>query len=183
MEATSTVSHKQAVVDIDDLCDMHDPYDTLCFIKEQVPEFKATVFAIPNRCSEDTLRRYLDTEWLRLGMHGWNHTMGECLSWGPDEAEDKILLAAARGMDEAFRAPKWIISPVVYEVCHSLDIPVADHSESYCLVDPMPLIYRNTPDNPTHFHTWDTCGNGITKSVAKRLARYKTFKFVGEVAE
>lgn len=185
-------SRRPLVVDVDDLCDLHDPYDTLLRLKEADPNFKVTMFAIPNRCSKSLLKRYnKEHEWIRLGMHGWQHTRAECYSWNPKEAADKITHGVARGFDDSFRAPKWMITPVIYDACGELDMPVADHVR-YCM-DPVPPGVKtytyNKPDAPFkafHYHTWNTCGNGINE-VEEELARFlkrggNTYQFVSEAA-
>jgi hypothetical protein len=183
---------KPLVVDVDDLCDLHDPFDTLLCLKEADTNFKVTMFAIPNRCSRSLLKKYeKEHDWIRLGMHGWQHTLAECYSWNPREARDKIEHGVARGFDNAFRAPKWLITPIIYEVCGELGVPVADHVRHS--IDPVPAgvstyTYNkpNAPFKALHYHTWDTCGNGI-KGVSKDLARFlkrggHDYQFVSESA-
>ena len=178
------------VVDIDDLCDQYDPLDPLKEIKDKVPDFKATMFAIPSRCSDKLLKRYMDQdEWLHLGMHGWIHTRGECLSWNPDEAHDKIMKAIGMGYEEAFKAPHWIITPMIYSACAKLKMPVADHMNYRCEIANGPPTYTfNDPDLPYkafHFHTWDTMANGIAECKSELLEFFhhipSEFRWVSEV--
>ena len=179
------------VFDVDDLCDLHDPYDTLCRIKEQVPDFKATMFAIPARCSKQLLSKYdKQRDWIRLGMHGWRHTLGECYSWNPREASDKIERGLALGLDDSFRAPKWLITPIIYAACAEYNMPVADHAR-YCIEHIEGVrVYRynapNTPFRAMHYHTWNTGGTGIElrqTEITNFLKRGgNTFQWVSEAA-
>jgi hypothetical protein len=179
------------VVDVDDLCDQYDPMDTLKRIKEAVPDFKVTIFAIPTRCSDSLLKRYMDEdEWIRIGMHGWVHSRGECLSWNPQEAHDKIMRAIGWGYEEAFRAPHWIITPQVYMACAELNMPVADHWKYRYVAEGKPPAYTfNMPEphfRPFHFHTWDTMANGLEQCEDELVAFLKQapgeYKYVSEVA-
>ncbi len=182
---------RHLVVDIDDLCDQYDPLDTLKVIKDEVPDFKATMFAIPSRCSDKLLKRYFDEDsWLHLGMHGWTHTRGECLSWNPKEAHKKIMKGIGMGFEDAFKAPHWIITPLIYATCAELKMPIADHKNYRCVLEDGPPTYTfNDPDLPYkafHFHTWDTMANGVADCKDEFLEYIKVFpaqfKWVSEVA-
>lgn len=118
-------------VDFDDLCD-ETAYtlSVLEAIKQQYPTFKATLFAIPKRCSPQLIEEAKKhSEWLALAPHGWRHTRGECLAWTKPEAESKITLAKDMGIDApAFRAPAWLLDRETYMACKTLGYTVCDHA-------------------------------------------------------
>ena len=125
------------VIDFDDLCDHTvDTLDILCALRAKHPNFKATVFAIPARCSPETIAKVTQAnelvgeKWLQAAPHGWRHTRGECLSWTDQEAEEKISLAYNLGIDATvFRAPAWLLDAHTYEACKRLGYAVASHDE------------------------------------------------------
>ena len=132
------------VVDFDDLCDevAARTLAQLEMVKEKYPEFKCTLFTIPDRTSDETIAKYKVYPWIKLAPHGWRHTRGECLTWPYHEAEEKILLAKKRGIDApAFRAPAWFINRATYEVCRDHAITVCDHKDNYLKVVGT-LVYR-----------------------------------------
>jgi hypothetical protein len=120
-------------MDFDDLCDaVKDRLDDLARLKEQVPQLKVTLFAIPMRCSETLIHRALElgTDWLALAPHGWRHTRGECLAWTDDEAREKITMAREMGLDAPiFKPPAWLADAMVYDALAELDLAIASHRQ------------------------------------------------------
>src|SRR3972149_1329288 len=119
-------------VDFDDLCDnvITESIAVLSDIKAACPEFKATIFTIPQRITDDNIWRIkgIGFGWLQLAPHGWRHTRGECLSWTDDEARAKLIAAKDRGIDAPiFRAPAWLIDKDTYDACGALNYIVAAH--------------------------------------------------------
>lgn len=157
------------VVEFDDYCDATvNTLSILQSIKAQEPEFVATLFAIPKRCSPQTIARAKALPWLHLAPHGWRHTRGECLGWSHDEARAKILAARDMGIDApCFKAPAWLIDQEVYDVCEELGYVVCDHADYY-IRDHSCRVYRyNDPANRarkttvTHGHLTPVAGNWI----------------------
>lgn len=102
--------------------------------KESTPQLKITLFTIPapSRITDATIALFKGEfgEWCKLAPHGWAHTRGECLGWTKEEAKDKILMAAERGIDApVFRAPGWLLDKDVYEACGELGYVVASHKD------------------------------------------------------
>jgi len=152
------------VVDFDDLCDSvaDRSLEYLLTLKEKYPEFRCTLFTIPNRTSDATIAKFKAYEWIALAPHGWHHTRGECLTWAYHEAEAKILEAKSRGIDApAFRAPAWLINRATYEVCRDQQIVVCDHKEQYLKVLDTVVYRYNDPAwrkpkiRPVHGHLTD----------------------------
>jgi len=121
---------KPYCVDVDDFCDATvAELQMLTELKDQLPELKVTLFTIPQRTSDATIKKAKGLgDWLQLAPHGWRHTKGECLSWTDDEAREKITLARDRGIDAPlFRAPAWLLDADVYTACKDLNYAVASH--------------------------------------------------------
>ena len=149
------------VVDFDDLYDeIADRALThLLEVKTKYPNFKCTLFTIPNRTSKETILKYKEHSWIALAIHGWHHTKGECLTWPYHEAMAKISEAQDMGIDApAFRAPNWLINRATYEVCRDKNLVVCDHKDNYLGVldskvyrynDP---IWRAPKIRPIHGH-------------------------------
>ena len=185
-------SKPAVVMDFDDLCDQYDPYDLLMTLKENEPNVKVTLFTIPMRCSSGLLRRYRShRDWIELAMHGWWHTTGETLSWTREEALDKMKQAASMGIDaQGFKAPKWIIDPVVYNAAAELGWYVADHKSNRWRIPTSgerifisDLRLRDGKQRRLHGHTRNVCDNGIEEAFNLfMLPRGKfEYRFISEV--
>lgn len=137
------------VADMDDLCEnVASRLHILEDVKERHPAFKVTLFTIPNRTSDETIKWYKQHDWIALAPHGYHHTRGECLAWTKHEARAKIQAAMDRGIDAPiFRAPAWLINRSTYEACRDLGIAVADHKDFYLHV-PNVSVYRY--NDPVH---------------------------------
>lgn len=152
-------------VDFDDLCDevAERSLAILLGLKAKYPEFKATLFVIPNRTSDSNIAEFRQHEWIALAPHGWHHTRGECLTWAYHEALAKLKLAYQKGIRApAFRAPAWLINRATYEACRDMGLTICDHSENYLHV-PHTQVYRyNDPafrapkTEPIHGHLTNT---------------------------
>lgn len=123
--------HTTYCIDFDDYCD--NTVYALKYVDEIRDKYvgcKITLFTIPQRTSDKSIalakERGSDVQ---LAPHGWRHTRGECLSWNANEAQEKIEMAAARGIDApVFRAPGWLLDEDVYEACIALGYTVASHN-------------------------------------------------------
>lgn len=177
---------KPVVFDLDDLCDQYDPYDLLMKWKDTHQAGKMTLFAIPRRCSDKLVRKYLDMDWVQLAMHGWWHTLGECLYWTEEDAREKFNMASNRGFIHGFKAPKWVITGEVYRAAKESGWWVADHvrNESIYWRSGVPVyIYNQNKDVVSaHGHTWNTSGNGLEQAWKSfQFPAEATFKWVSEV--
>jgi len=185
-------SRPKVIMDFDDLCDAYDPFNMLCTLKENDPEFKVTLFTIPMRCSKQLLKKYdKEKEWIELAMHGWWHTYGETLSWTKEEALDKMRISMDMGIDgKGFKAAKWVIDPIVYEAAKELGWYVADHKTNrYRIPSEGERIYisdlrlRDGKERRLHGHTRNVCDNGIEEAFPLfMLPRGKfEYRFISEV--
>lgn len=119
----------KAFVDLDDLWHPQQITDLLLPIKAVRPDFKATVYAVPNRLGP--IRELAAAHpWLTFGIHGWEHTHGECLSWTVDEAKRLIAKALEMGYHPAFKAPNWLHDAELVEACGELGV-ILHHHETW----------------------------------------------------
>lgn len=175
------------VFDLDDLCDDHDPWQLLMDLKRRYPEFRCTLFAIPGRCSEDLLNKYLGLDWVELGVHGYHHSTRECAAWGYEEAKRKLEeLSEVWPGPRLFKAPGWSHNE---DVCRALmegGWIVADHVNHRWRwgTSDMPRYCYNAPDHDFgvyHGHTWETSGNGPTDWMDRDFSDVTEWKWVSEV--
>lgn len=183
---------KTYCVDFDDFCDVTVPeLDVLKAVKEKYEGFKVTLFTIPQRTSDASIKHAKELgDWVQLAPHGWRHTRGECLAWSTEEAVEKIREAANRGINApVFRAPGWLLDGDVYEACQQLGYTVAAH-EVYRIPNSGVAEYiYNAKDGrknlvTTHGHMTD-CGHGYIKDLhAEGKLEFKPgiFKFPQELS-
>jgi FkbM family methyltransferase len=178
------------VFDLDDLCDAMDPWDELHALKEQFPNLKVTLFAVPGRCSQGLLERYSQVPWVELAVHGYHHSSMECAAWGYDEAAAKLAeIAEFWPGARLFKAPGWMASEEVYAALLDGGWMVADNMEQV-------MNWGNTELNryvynavnrfeSIHGHTWNVCGNGPRDwpAMFADVPRETEFAFVSEVCE
>lgn len=180
------------VMDFDDLCDQYNPWPQLETLKLNEPDLKVTLFTIPMRCSKQLLKHYAaEKAWIELAMHGWWHTTGETFSWTREEALDKMRRAEDMGIDgHGFKAPKWLIDPVVYEAAAELGWYIADHKKNrFRPTQAGERIYisdlrlRDGKLRRLHGHTRNVCDNGIEEAFNLfMLPRGKfEYRFISEV--
>jgi len=160
---------KPFVLDFDDYCDNTvAKLEQLCKLKELMPGLKATLFAIPARCSPATIASAKALgDWVSLGMHGWQHTLGECWSWTSEAAIARMQAAVEMGIDgKVFRAPKWVLDAEIYTAAKELDWVVADHKDWRVLNTGARVYTYNQPlRDPkwtrVHGHLPNVSDNGI----------------------
>ena len=179
---------KPVVVDLDDLCDYWNPYELLLQWKEENPNGKVTLFTIPRRCSDKLLQQYRDLQWVELAVHGWQHTMAECIAWSSEETAAKLQWCANNGYIPGFKAPGWLMTREVVDGCNEAGFWIAGHSEHRALWQPGDTNYvynrKRRTDNwvSAHGHTHDTMGNGIEEAFSSFCFPKDTqFKFISEV--
>lgn len=117
------------VVSVDDLFEREQIERFLVPIQKELPHFRVTVSAIPNRLGPimDWRGEY---PWVTFGIHGWEHTRGECGVWSLDQAKDLIQKALSMGYDPLFKAPNWIVDLETEQACKDLGVTLFHH-ESY----------------------------------------------------
>lgn len=175
------------VFDLDDFADAWNILPELDHLKDVYPDFRCTLFAIPEKCSPALLREAKSRDWIELGVHGITHTPNEEL-----KAVDAATLGRAlRGLDydtyaRVFRPPGWYITSEHVAACNAAGVAVALHVRDrktlgskcrhgyYCCDEARPYA---------HFHTHRTCGNGIQECLPELLTRWipeQAFSFVSD---
>lgn len=200
------------VLDLDDFAENEgnskECLELLIKQKEQYPNLKVTLFAIPFYQDKDntpffrqTVEKYGD--WMQLAIHGWTHeTPTECREWNFEEALAKISKAWMMGRGcfvKGFKAPGWQISRDTYKALETLKFWVADHTTS-AYTEPGVLNADRRPanlkvysvDHPwiVHGHTWDlnnpdpAYNNGIRQIIEEHGVPWDVnsrFYFISEV--
>lgn len=186
-----------AIVDSDDLCDEHDPFDLLMKVKEQFPKFKITMFAIPKKCSPGLLDKYSSLGWVELGVHGYSHEPNtEFAELSYEDVDMRVMAAQSKLLYDGeflrlFKAPGWQISTEGLQWLKDNDWTVMDQAYND---DRRPeglkvVRYDDNPENKAqyniiHTHTWNTSGNDIHEVLKNPPFDQETeFKFISEVAQ
>lgn len=160
---------KPVVFDLDDLCDLWDPYERLLEWKERVPGGRVTLFTIPRRSSDALLAKYAALPWVDLAMHGWWHHRGECLWWAKDKTAERLKVWEDAGFARIFKAPGWESNKEVHDACFDRGWIVAEHVRNRPLWEGRSNVYvynrplRRQKFMPLHGHTHDTQGNGVAE--------------------
>jgi len=88
-----------------------------------------TAYTIPNRMgSVKTLTRMFP--WLVFGIHGFEHTMCECLCWTKPMAVAFMKRALEMGYAKVFKPPNWECHTEIEEACLELGL-ILHHHETY----------------------------------------------------
>jgi hypothetical protein len=118
------------IVDLDDFCDTNHSLELLCQIKDQIPQFKVTLFAIVGRSTPQFIGEMSKVKWVDLVPHGWYHdTSRECEHWTYRQMAELLDRATGRGFTtHGFKAPGWQISDSCYQVLLERDYWLADQA-------------------------------------------------------
>ena len=178
------------VVDFDDLCDEYDPYEQLCRLKLEFPNFRVTLFAIPGRCSKALIEKYKKLPWVELGIHGYHHSSYECGIWDYEEAKEKIQEALDMGFDPVFKCPGWITSRAVVDALGDMGVVAAqhfNHGTTWVGCKAPLYVYNDFMCNwiTIHGHTWDVSDNGPSRwpRMFADIPVSASFHFVSEAAD
>lgn len=117
------------ICDFDDFCQGNDQLRILKQIKQEIPNFKATLFTIPGRCSDSWFSEMKKLNWIDMVPHGFLHpTPRECEDW--DYAQSKHYLKSIEqfGLTKGFKAPGWQISDGMYQALLEEGYWVADQA-------------------------------------------------------
>jgi hypothetical protein len=169
----------EAIIEADDFQDRYDRngLNFLFYWKAKYPNFKITLFTIPDRTSE-TLRRFLNYDWIEFAVHGWHHeSVFECYDWDYEKATaylERLERVGEKSYQKIFKAPGWVIAPNYGGyLCHPSALLVKDgqaiykalRDRGYIIFDRHANAGLRPPDckivcadcNPkiVHMHTWD----------------------------
>lgn len=173
------------VCDADDLWHPDQIRDLLLPIKEHTPDFKITLYAIPNKLGpvHSLVSEY---PWIQFAIHGWEHTHFECLTWTTEQTIDHIKRALSMGYANLFKPPNWEMDFAIELGLLSTATALHCH-ESYSPTTPGLQYYRGPSKSlPRHvnLHTHIT-PNPVTDNLAshpgfraENLANASRFEFV-----
>lgn len=173
------------VCDADDLWHRDQIGDLLLPIKEHTPDFKITVYAIPNKLGP-VIDLALEYPWIQFAIHGWEHSQFECLTWTIEQTADHIKRACSMGYTKLFKPPNWEMDVAIEEGLLAVSASLHCH-ESYKPTTPG-LQYYHGPSKslPRHvnLHTHIT-PNPITDDISshpgfrpENLVNAARFEFV-----
>jgi hypothetical protein len=168
-----------AIVEADDFQDRYDRngLNFLFHWKTKFPDFKITLFTIPDRTSPELLKQMQrNNDWIELAVHGWNHESNfEC--WGWDEIKTNAYLDRIEKTGayvKLFKAPGWQITDkhsgyiadpetpigkdpqVVYRVLEERGYTIVDrHYNKPARLPHSKIICVDCNEQIIHMHTWD----------------------------
>jgi len=168
----------------------------LFYLKSLYPNFKITLFAIPNRCTPEILAQIKSLGWIHFGVHGWQHdTNYECAEMTKDEALamlSRVEMQYGDIYEKGFKAPGWQIGTPVYEALLERGYWVADHVYNDDRRPQELPVYKLDHPWCIHGHTWDIEGvpedqrNGIRQLIEERGLDFTPetrFHFISEVVK
>jgi len=203
---------KTFVVDADDFCTDYwrNGLNILFYWKAKYPNFKITLFTIPQKTSVGFLKLIIPhLDWIELGVHGFSHeTNFEVQHWNEKTTNDHLDYAETFLVySKVFKAPGWQITyPQPYNEYPDASKPVNDNPQlvydvlkkrGYLVADQHYNKDKRPEDlrtyctcNPLqfHMHTWDMEQgepNGL-EQVEKRGVPWSSedkFKFISELTE
>jgi len=183
------------IIDFDDFADSNNCLPQLLKIKEILPNFKATLFTIPQKISDDLITEILKYNWLQMALHGHFHNDNyEFANLTKEEAhnyllEDYNFVYYVKG----FKSPGWQINIETMEILKHLDFWVAvQYSDGRLNGDPngkyQPAVieglkyyaFNELPEGykAIHGHTWECCGNSIYKLYDQIINLPKDSEFI-----
>ena len=146
------------IVDVDDLLVEDQITEHLVPIRNVIEDFKVTAYSVPNRLGPvSALKRIYP--WIQFGIHGFEHTFCECLTWSVTEAKGLIEEALKMDYDPIFKAPNWEGSEEVEEACRQLGVLYHHHESKLPKTEGL-MVYPGPPHrhrgmdkySPLHTH-------------------------------
>lgn len=168
-----------AYVEADDFQDKYDRngLDMLFYWKAKYPNFRITLFTIPNKTSQAFLQLITPhRDWIELAVHGWNHDSNfECWEWTEEKINaylDRIEKTGA--YIKMFKAPGWTITDKYSGYTANENLPISQDPQlvyrvlsrrGYVIVDrhydkparpaDSDVICVDCSPDIVHMHTWD----------------------------
>jgi peptidoglycan/xylan/chitin deacetylase (PgdA/CDA1 family) len=171
------------ICDFDDFYDGNTGLDYLFHLHAMRPDFRCTLFTVPNRITNATLESL--PSWMEVAVHGFDHpTPRECEGWDRD-AMDRLLdhVSTRPKFVRGFKAPGWQISNACYDVLLERGYWVADQDYNNGRRPPGLPCYLLGPES-WHGHIQNVCGNGLQETfdeLSRRVSEADRFQFVSEV--
>ena len=120
--------NRKYIIELDDFGELKYA-DLLDSLDEYFDDFKITLFTIPDLVDKKFKEFVAERDYLKLGVHGWNHHWEECLNWSYEEAVEKLEMSQKLCFRfyRVFRAPRWQINLETRKALDDLDFILADH--------------------------------------------------------
>lgn len=170
------------IVDADDFCEGNDRLQELMLIKNQVPDFKITLFTIPGLCSKEFLDQVKQIEWIDMVPHGWLHPDPlEAQNWSYEESTAYLDKVEPLGLTKGFKAPGWQISDGMYQALLERGYWVADKDYNNDRRPKELKHYLLDDRNKLHFHIGHMGGHNPNEigDFVHELSRLKgKFQFI-----
>ena len=140
-------------IDLDDFYEQHHSLDLLTEIKEEIPQFRVTLFTIPARCSMEFVRFVQTFDWIDMVPHGWLHRdTRECETWSYRRALEFLDVMEAFRLTKGFKAPGWQISDGTYLALLERGYWVADQTYNNHRRPTRLRVYLLDSSNKIHGH-------------------------------
>ena len=182
---------ERVLVDVDDLWHEGQITRFLVPIKEQVPDFRVTCYAIPNKLG-DVSKLAEKYPWITFAQHGWEHTPFECRAWTEDIAIMCLERAKQLGYAPIVKPPNWIFDVEVENACRFREVTL-HHHQRHTVSNPVGLsMYpgpKGTQDkNHSYVHS-HIQPNPVTDSILtnpmfkpEKLLKITSFLTIPEVS-
>ena len=136
----------QAVFEIDDYpIDYKNTINYLDILKEINKDLKITLFAIPTMLNEKSIELVEKREWIRMGVHGYNHDRGESACFKKESQAIKVLhktLAVYPNFRKIYKARSYSYCPAMVKALKNMGFIIS-------LQD-----VRDIFNMSRHFHKW-----------------------------
>lgn len=171
--------------------------DTVYKFIEKIPNIKINFFTSPNYennllsnnsnwCNE--VRTLINSNNIRLCVHGWNHIGEEFKNVSLDKAlalinaSENEFKKCNLSFSKVFKGPRWGINQNTYDALKLLNYThIYTHEDYKHLIeinDIKSVIYNwNLKDDPCdnnvlycHGHSWSVCANGISETFNKVIS-------------
>jgi len=172
------------VFDVDDFCDQWNCMEEVLALKERYPNFKCTLFTIPNKISPTLLAEAKKHDWIELAVHGLNHEpLNETIYLTPGQLYDGLKNIDYTTYAKGYRPPGWYINEQAIRVCKELGLWVAIHNRDKGMVSNCENYQCGSHFPYWHGHTHNVCDNWIKTHLNSLLVKWPTnqkFAFVSE---
>jgi hypothetical protein len=169
---------KTVIFEADDFCDRYDRngLNYIFYWKTKYPNFKITLFTIPDRTSDYLLTKLHSEELMHFAMHGWNHESNfENYGWDYDKTMAYLDRMEKRPWyDKIYKAPGWTIYPglngypadenalinkdkqAVYKALKDRDYIIFDrHYNKEARPEGTKIVCVDCNPDIVHAHTWN----------------------------
>jgi hypothetical protein len=175
------------VVDFDDLLSEDQIIEYLLPLKKANPKLVCTVYAVPNYLGpvHDLKIKY---PWIKFGIHGFQHTHFECLSWTDWHGKYLIQRALELGYEKLFKPPNWVFTPYTEQACRDLGVILHHHRNDLPRAKGLKVFPGSKPPEVVSLHTHLT-KNPATDHITthpgfdlEKIAQFDVFKTPLELA-